>query len=81
MAEKRKVTVLFDSKLRCKSGKVIPYYDTHWYEDPNNKFTDKSDHWFHEGYGYLKKYRLHQVDNTNTFIAEDLHEFKHKTEV
>ena len=76
--ERREVTVLFDSKLRSRSGKTIPYYDTCWYEDSKNEFKDQSEHWFHEGYGLFRKYRLHQIDDTDTFIAEDLHEIKEK---
>ena len=81
MAEIRKVEILFDSRLKCRSGKIIPYYDTCWYDDPNNEFVDQSEHWFHEGYGYFKRYKIHQVDNTNTFIAEPLEQFKHKSEI
>lgn len=55
--------VLFDSMLRCRSGKLVPYWDT-VYTD-----TVKPLMWFHEGYGTMRLYRLHDVDG-KTFIAE-----------
>lgn len=78
---KDKKALLFDSKLRCKSGKSIPYYDEHWYEDRDNTLIDQSEHWFHEGYGYFRKYKLHRIDDTEYFVCEYLHQYKHKTEI
>ena len=60
-------TVYFDDTLRTRKG-VTPYYDT---TEVSNA-TDGELVWFHERYGYMKLYRLHEVDSTN-FIAEDLH--------
>ena len=64
-----KYTILFDSILRTKKGKHIPYYDA--------QFTD-TEHYdqqiieVHTGYGTMRNYRLHQVDHKH-FIAELVH--------
>lgn len=62
-----RTTVLFDDTLRTQKGKVIPYYDEIRLE---HTVKDKELAWFHEGYGVMHLYRLHRVDNTDTFIAE-----------
>lgn len=64
-----KGNVYFDSYLRCKSGKVIPYYDVTFNVD---SIEDQQLVWFHEGYGVMQLYRLHRVDETADFIAEAL---------
>ena len=62
------MTVYFDDTLRTHKGKRVPFYDI----TQVSNATDGELKWFHERYGYMKLYRLHQVDETN-FIAEDLH--------
>ena len=61
-------TVYFDDTLRTYKGKRVPYYDC----TQVSNATDGELAWFHEGYGCMKLYRLHQVDADN-FVAEDLH--------
>ena len=60
-------TVLFDSFLRTKKGTLLPYYEESFVDEAH----DQELIWFHESYGCMKLYRLHQADDT-TFIAEDL---------
>ena len=60
-------TIYFDDTLRTRKGRV-PFYDF----TQVSETTDGELVWFHERYGYMKLYRLHQVDADN-FIAEDLH--------
>ena len=62
------ITVLFDSVLRTKKGKCIPFWETSHVD----KVTDNELVWFHVGYGVMRLYHLLQVDAEN-FIAEDLH--------
>lgn len=59
------INVLFDSYLKCRSGRRLPYYDVSYVE----KAEDQELVWFHEGYGLMKLYRLHEVDREN-YIAE-----------
>lgn len=58
-------TVYFDAKLRTRKG-FIPYWD----EVRVDSAYDGQLVWFHERYGRMYLYRLHQVDDRN-FIAED----------
>ena len=60
-------TIYFDDTLRTRKGS-IPYYDM---TEVSNA-TDGELMWFHVRYGWMRLYRLHQVD-TDNFIAEDLH--------
>ena len=61
--------IYFDSTLKCRSGKRIPYWDITTTDDD---IKDQDLRWFHEGYGFFRLYRLHKVDDVN-FIAEDLY--------
>ena len=58
--------VLFDSYIRTKKG-LLPFYEESFVDEAH----DQELIWFHESYGCMKLYRLHQADDT-TFIAEDL---------
>ena len=66
-------TVLFDSYLKCRSGKIKPYYESSFHVDD---LYDKKLVWFHESYGLMKLYRVHRVEGPETdeydatYIAE-----------
>lgn len=60
--------VWFDDYIRCRSGKLLPYYS---YSQVEQELKDKELAWFHEGYGRMCLYRLWKVDSEN-FIAENL---------
>lgn len=62
--------VWFDDFLKCRSGKVVPYYDRASVSD--DEIFDKKLIWFHEGYGRMVLYRVHQVDDTDDYIAESM---------
>lgn len=62
--------VYFDSTLRTRKGNRVPYWDTTYVDNVHNGELK----WFHEGYGTMCLYKLHQVDDCN-FIAENLHKF------
>lgn len=62
--------VWFDSTLKCRSGKRIPY----WEDTTIDEAKDKDLVWFHEGYGLMALYRLHIVDEKNA-IAEKLNKW------
>ena len=59
--------VLFDSYIRTKKCNNVPFYEQSFVDEAH----DQELTWFHESYGRMKLYRLHQADDT-TFIAEDL---------
>ena len=66
-------TVLFDSYLKCKSGKIKPYYECSFNVDD---LHDQKLVWFHEGYGLMRLYRVHRVEGADrdeedaNYIAE-----------
>ena len=62
-------SIYFDSFLKTRKGKVVPFYDRVMVEK-DEPIKDKTLMWFHESYGYMKLYRLHKVDDEN-YIAED----------
>ena len=62
------MNVWFDSKLKTRSGKRVPYWES---SSVDEKVEDQDLVWFHEGYGMMGLYRLHVVDDDNA-IAEDL---------
>ena len=68
-------TVLFDSYLKCRNGKIKPYYDDVFHVDD---LYDQKLVWFHEGYGLMKLYRVHRVEGPETdeyyanYIAEEV---------
>lgn len=77
---RKTITMLFDSILRTQSGKCIPYYDTVWTEEDTddkyyeyNKSYDGKLQWMHERYGSFWLYRMHRIDNTDTYVMEPLH--------
>ena len=59
------ITVWFDDILKTKTGKNKPYWSATEVKDA----VDQEEVYFHEGYGRLRKYRLHKVDEIN-YIAE-----------
>ena len=59
--------VLFDAKLRTRSGKVLPFYEQAYVEDKK----DGDLVWFHECYGWFHLYKLEFVED-DTFIAVDM---------
>lgn len=58
----------FDDYIRCRSGKLLPYYTCSRVE---HELKDKELVWIHVGYGRMCLYRLWKVDFEN-FIAENL---------
>ena len=71
----RKV-LMFDSTLKCRSGKRIPWVDEQIYgNDDDGDIIDNSLHWFHISYGTFRLYRLHQVDKTEYYICEPLNKW------
>lgn len=71
-----KKILMFETRLRKRDGKVIPYTDEQPYgNDDDSDITDKSLHWFHEGYGKFQLYRLHQIDDSEYYICEPLKKF------
>ena len=66
-------TVWFDSYLKCKNGKLKPYYDCSFHVDD---LYDQKLVWFHEGYGLMRLYRVHRVEGAEkdeedaNYIAE-----------
>lgn len=58
--------VWFDAWIRTKKGKCVPFYD---FTTMEREIKDQELVWFHEGYGYMRLYRLHKVDDEN-YIAE-----------
>ena len=75
---KRKL-LLFDDTLKCRSGKRIPYYNQQTTgNDDDSDVIDQSLHWFHEGYGSMQLYRLHEADEDDRYIyyiCEPLHKY------
>lgn len=59
-------TVYFDSTLKCWNGRIKPYYDCTFHVDD---LYDKKLVWFHEGYGLMKLYRVHRVEEAE--VDED----------
>lgn len=59
--------VYFDSRLKTKTKGTIPYYDISFNVA---NCEDKKLMWFHEGYGMMRLYRIHQIDRSSDFIAE-----------
>ena len=59
--------IWFDSYIRTRSGKRIPYYDRVTEE---RYLKDQELMWFHEGYGRMVLYRIWKVDDEN-FVAEN----------
>ena len=62
--------IWFDDVIRTRSGKRKPYY-TFSQVEGDNVCKDKEIRWFHEGYGLMKLYRIHVVDDENA-IEEDV---------
>ena len=58
--------IWFDSYIKTRSGKRIPYADFSVLE---RRVNDQELIWFHESYGLMKLYRVHKVDDQN-FVAE-----------
>ena len=69
-------SIYFDSMLKCRSGRLKPYWDTTF---TNDELKDQELKWFHEGYGLFTLYRLHKVDDEN-FIAENMHKYMRTTD-
>lgn len=63
--------VWFDDWIRCRNGKLKPFYDFSIIE---HELKDQELAWFHEGYGRMCLYRLWKVD-TDNFIAENLEKY------
>lgn len=63
------VFVYFDSILKTRNGKKIPYWESSYLND--NEVADNQLTWFHEGYGLMKLYKLLKVDDNN-YIAENM---------
>lgn len=60
--------IWFDDWIKCRNGKIKPFWDFTVLEQI---VKDKELMWFHERYGRMELYRVHKVDNDN-FVAEDL---------
>lgn len=60
-----RIYIWFDAWIRTRKGRK-PWYD---FVVVEHELEDQSLHWFHEGYGRMKLYRLHKVDDYN-FVAE-----------
>ena len=58
--------IWFDSYIKTRSGKRIPYADFSVLE---RRVNDQELIWFHESYGLMMLYRVHKVDDEN-FVAE-----------
>ena len=67
------MNIYFDSTLRTRSGRRVPYWDI---TRTDAKIRDGELRWFHEGYGRMKLYRLWKVDEEN-FIADSTGVWSH----